>query len=229
MLQPNGRVIMVSGASRGIGRAVVERLAASGFKVSAGARDVNSLPESENVSVHQYEADKVGSAEAWVEATVKRWGTVDGLVNAAGIHHVVKVFEEGEEDLDQMWEVNVKGPLRVIRAAEPYLKKCGVGRVVNIASKAGKLVPANVGYSMTKFAVVALNHGVRREGWEHGIRSTAICPGLTNTDMATVFSFPPEQMSQPADIAAIVETTLCVPNNAAVAEIVVHCQFEPMI
>lgn len=229
MLKPDGRVVMVSGASRGIGRAVVEKLATSGFKVSAGVRKIGSLPESENVSVHYYDADEVGTAEAWVAATIERWGRLDGVVNAAGIHHVVKVFEDGEDELDEMWRVNVKGPLRVIRAAAPHLEQSGVGRVINIASNAGKRVPANVGYSMTKFAAVALNHGVRREGWDKGIRSTAICPGLVNTDMASVFSFPPAEMSQPEDIAALVETTLCVPNNAAVSELVVHCQFEPML
>ncbi|MCB1972172.1 MAG: SDR family NAD(P)-dependent oxidoreductase [Geminicoccaceae bacterium] len=229
MLEPNGRVVMVSGASRGIGRAVALKLASSGFKVSAGVRDPKSLEEGENLSVHFYDADKIGAAEAWVDATIQRWGGVDGVVNAAGIHHLVKVFEDGEEELDEMWRVNVMGPLRVIRAAVPHLEKSGIGRVVNIASNAGKRVPNNVGYSMTKFAVVALNHGVRREGWERGIRSTAICPGLVNTDMAKVFSLPPEEMSQPEDIAALVETALCVPNNAAVSELVVHCQFEPML
>jgi NAD(P)-dependent dehydrogenase (short-subunit alcohol dehydrogenase family) len=229
MLKPEGRVIMVSGASRGIGRATVELLSTSGFTVSADLRNPTSVPEGAGLSVHGYEAEEAGSAEAWVAATVSRWGRIDGLVNVAGIHKVVHVFDGDEDDLDEMWRVNVKGPLRLIRAAVPYLSATGHGRVVNVASNAGKRVPANVGYAMSKFAVVALTHGVRREGWEAGIRATAICPGLVATDMASVFPLPPEQMSQPQDIAALIETMLCVPNNAAVSELVVHCQFEPML
>jgi NAD(P)-dependent dehydrogenase (short-subunit alcohol dehydrogenase family) len=229
MLKPDGRVVMVSGASRGIGRAIVERLVTSGFTISAGLRDPHALPSDERLSVHRYEAEEPGSAEAWVEGTAARWGRIDGLVNAAGIHKVVRVFDGSEDELDEMWRVNVKGPWRLTRAAAPNLAASGHGRVVNLASSAGKRVPANVGYAMSKFAVVALTHGIRREGWESGIRATAICPGLVATDMASVFSLPPEEMSQPADIAALVETMLCVPNNAAVSELVVHCQFEPML
>jgi NAD(P)-dependent dehydrogenase (short-subunit alcohol dehydrogenase family) len=207
----------------------VERLVEAGFNVSAGVRTASGLADGERLSVHRYHAEETGSAEDWINATARRWGQIDGIVNAAGIHKVVKVFEDDESDLDEMWRVNVKGPLRVIRAAVPYLKASGHGRVINLASSAGKRVPANVGYAMSKFAVVALTHGVRREGWDFGIRATAICPGLVATDMASVFPLPPEEMSQPQDIAVLVESMLCVPNNAAVSELVVHCQFEPML
>lgn len=229
MLKPDGRVIMVSGASRGIGRATVGRLSKAGFAVSAGLRNPAGLSEGPCLSAHAYEAEEAGAAEAWVAATVARWGRIDGLVNVAGIHKIVHAFDGNEDDLNEMWRVNVIGPLRLIRAAVPHLSATGHGRVVNVASNAGKRVPANVGYAMTKFAAVALTHGVRREGWDLGIRATAICPGLVATDMASVFPLPPEQMSQPQDIAALIETMLCVPNNAAVSELVVHCQFEPML
>lgn len=232
MLKPDGRVVMVSGASRGIGREIVKRLLAGGFTVSAGARTVAAVAQAEPLSVHRYEATEVGSAERWVEETVARWGRLDGIVNAAGINPRMTVIGEevGEDALDEMWLVNVKGPLRVIRAAVPHLAVSGKGRIINIGSLAGKRTAGNVGYAMTKHALTALSHGIRREARDMGIRTTVICPGLVSTEMGLKNPvIPVEDMSPPEDIAALVETVLNLPNNAAVSELLVHSQFEPML
>ena len=80
---------------------------------------------------------------------------------------------------------------------------------------------------MSKFATMALSHAVRHGGWEHGIRSTAICPGYVATDMtADVTALPAEKMIQPGAIAALVATVLSLPNSASVAEIPVNCRLE---
>jgi NADP-dependent 3-hydroxy acid dehydrogenase YdfG len=230
MLEVANRIIMVSGASRGIGRAVVDRLLASGFRVSAGLRDPSRLRESERLMTHRYDAEDPKSPLSWVNATVARWGGVDAVVNAAGINPKVRVSDEGESELDDMWRVNVKGPLRLVRATLPHLTVCGHGRVINLGSLAGKRVGSNVGYAMTKFAVVALTHGIRREGRAAGIRATVICPGYVATDMTlNDDEIPRHEMSQPGDIARLVETALMLPNNASVSEMLVHCQFEPML
>jgi NAD(P)-dependent dehydrogenase (short-subunit alcohol dehydrogenase family) len=86
MMKPEGRVIMVSGAARGIGRAVVERLLSSGFIVSGGVRDPSRLQPTERISVHRYHAEEIGAAERWAEETAGRWGKIDGVVNVAGIN-----------------------------------------------------------------------------------------------------------------------------------------------
>jgi NAD(P)-dependent dehydrogenase (short-subunit alcohol dehydrogenase family) len=127
-----------------------------------------------------------------------------------------------------MWTVNAKGPMRVIRAAWPHLVAAGEGRVVNVSSLSGKRVRnENLGYAMSKFAVMALTQEVRRQGWEHGIRATAVCPGFVDTDMtAHVTKVPRESMSRPEDIAALVEAVLRLPNNATVAELLVNCRHE---
>lgn len=230
MLDVDNRVVMVSGASRGIGRAVVERLLASGFRISAGLRRPDQLAGSERLLTHRYDAETAGSAESWVEATIARFGRVDAVVNAAGINPKVRVSDGDEELLDQMWRVNVKGPLRVIRAALPHLAACGHGRVVNLGSLSGKRVASNVGYAMSKFAVVALTHGVRREGRDAGIRATVICPGYVATDMTiNDTEIARHEMTQPGDLADLVETVLRLPNNASVSEMLVHCQYEPML
>jgi NAD(P)-dependent dehydrogenase (short-subunit alcohol dehydrogenase family) len=230
MLSVNNRVVMVSGASRGIGRAVVDRLLRAGFRVSAGMRDPSRVEESESLMTFRYNAEDPQSPVSWVAATVERWGGVDAVVNAAGINPKVRISDEGESALDEMWEVNVKGPLRVVRATLPYLSACGHGRVVNLGSLSGKRVGSNVGYAMTKFAVVAMTHGIRREGRAAGIRATVVCPGYVATDMTLQDDeIPRHEMSQPEDIAQLVETALCLPNNASVSELLIHCQFEPML
>ena len=230
MLSVDQRVVMVSGASRGIGRAVVERLLASGFRVSAGMRDPGKLADGENLMTARYDAEDAEAPARWVEATRARFGAVDALVTAAGINPRVRVQDEGEEALDEMWRVNVKGPLRLVRAALPHLAVCGHGRVVNLGSLAGKRVGSNVGYAMSKFAVVALTHGIRREGRAAGIRATVVCPGYVATDMTLADDeIPRHEMTQPDDIARLVETALMLPNNASVSELLVHCQFEPTL
>ena len=230
MLEAADRVVMVSGAARGIGRATVERLLAAGFRVSAGVREARGLVPSDRLMVQRYEAESVDSASAWVEATTARFGALHGLVNAAGINPRFAVTDADESALDQLWAINVKGPLRLSRLALPHLKACGAGRIVNVASLSGKRVAnPNAGYAISKFAVVALTHALRREGWEHGVRATALCPGFVETDMTMAAQFPRAEMSKPGDLAAMVEMLMRLPNTAVVAELLVNCRLENVI
>jgi NAD(P)-dependent dehydrogenase (short-subunit alcohol dehydrogenase family) len=224
---------MISGANRGIGAAVVRRLAASGFRLSLGVRNdkTRTLDDGARCLVARYDARERESAKAWVDATLERFGRIDALVNNAGIARLSTVEDESEDTLDEMWLVNVKGPLRLIRAALPYLKKSGVGRIVNLASLSGKRVKnENNGYAMTKFALVALTHSVRRLGWQHGIRATAICPSFVATDMTLdAEGVDRAEMIPPEDIAEVVACVLSLPNNAAVAELLVNMRHEDMV
>jgi NAD(P)-dependent dehydrogenase (short-subunit alcohol dehydrogenase family) len=232
MLEPKDRVVMISGASRGIGRAVLERLLGSGFRVSAGVRNARSLEPGERLMVHPYDAESLESAKAWVEATVARFGVLHGLVNSAGINTRFTLADGDETALDSLWAVNVKGPLRLIRLALPHLKACGEGRVMNLASLSGKRVAnANVGYAMSKFAVLALTHAVRQDAWEAGVRATAICPGFVATDMTAQYAplFPVQNMTDPKDLAVLIETAMLLPNTATIAELLVNCRLESTV
>ncbi len=230
MLDPVGRVVMVSGATRGIGRAVLRHLRGQGYAVSAGVRDPSRMPGASDLLVHRYDAEEEGAAEAWVAATFARFRRIDVLVNAAGVNPMARLLDEDEAALDQMWRVNAKGPLRVIRAAWPHLIESGEGRVVNLASLSGKRVAnENIGYAMSKFALVALTQEVRRLGWEHGIRATALCPGFVDTDMTASARFPRAAMTRPDDIAALVAMLIRLPNTAAIGELRVNCRFEAML
>ncbi len=229
MLEAAGRVVMVSGAARGIGRAVVERLLADGYAVSAGVRDRHDLPASDRLLTHRYDAEAPRSADAWVEATARQFGRIDGVVAAAGINPMARLLDEDDVELDRMWAVNVKGPKHLVRAAWPHLASSGAGRVVIVSSLSGKRVAnENIGYAASKFAVVALAHAIRREGWAQGIRATAFCPGYVATDMtAGVNTYPREEMTRPEDAAVLIETVLRLPAHATVAELLVNCRLEP--
>ncbi|WP_431284872.1 SDR family NAD(P)-dependent oxidoreductase [Humitalea sp. 24SJ18S-53] len=228
MLDPKGRVVMVSGGTRGIGRAVVERLLAAGCIVSAGVRDAQRLPAHPSLFPVAYDAALPGAGKAWVAATVAAHGRIDALVNGAGINPRGTLLGEDESAFDAMWAVNSKAPMRVIRAAWPHLVASGQGRVVNIASLSGKRVRnENLAYAMSKFAVMALTQEVRRLGWDHGIRATTVCPGFVDTDMtAHVQHVPREKMSRPEDLAALIEVVLHLPNTASVAELLVNWRHE---
>jgi NADP-dependent 3-hydroxy acid dehydrogenase YdfG len=236
MLSPEGRVVMVSGANRGIGLAVARCLYDKGYRLSLGGRNAGKLAaahgdfDKARAITVAFDARDRARCEAWVARTVSQFGRIDGLVNNAGISLKVGIEDDDEAAYDAMWEVNVKGPLRLIRFALPYLKKSGSGRVVNVSSLSGKRVKnANAGYAMSKFAVIALTHAVRRLGWEDGVRATAICPSFVATDMtAHVTAVPRGEMIQPADLAELVATALALPNNAVVAELLVNCRLEDM-
>ena len=139
------------------------------------------------------------------------------------------MIEADDEDLDALLEVNVKSPLRLIRAAWPQLVACGRGRVVTIVSLSGLRVktPRSGLYSVSKFAALALTHAVRQSGWDEGVRAVAVCPGFVVSDMsAAVTDRAPETMTQPDDLARIVAFVLDLPNTASIAELPINSTLE---
>ena len=234
MIPSDGRVIMITGANRGIGAAVARCLHDKGYLLSLGARDPQSLADvigdadPARVLPHAYDATDEATAEAWSAATVERFGRIDGLVNNAGIFCDVTIESGDLDTMDEAWGVNVKGPLILLRHTLQHIRKSGSGRVINVASASGKRVAgSNVGYTMTKFAVVALTHQVRHDAWDDGVRAMALCPGFVATDMATdITDRDVTTMTQPEDLAELVATTIALPNTASVAEITVQSIYE---
>ncbi len=236
MLSPEGRVVMVAGATGGIGGAITRRLHEKGYSLSMGDRDKGKLDaaaadyDENRVMTHIYEATDAANNADWVGATVERFGRIDGLVNAAGMGGMVNLEDDDDDVFDAMLAVNAKGPMRMIRLTLPHLRASGSGRVINVSSLSGKrVVNDGTGYAMSKFALMAVSHAARRAGWKDGVRVTALCPGWVNTDLAArAEGISREDMIQPDDLAELVAMVIALPNTAAIAEVLVNCTLGDM-
>ena len=222
------RVALISGANRGIGAAIARRLAAAGWRLALGVRQTAAVASTEACTVHRYDALDREAGARWVAEAIAAHGRIDALINNAGIAPHVGLEDGDAALLDDLFDINAKAPFRVVQAALPYLKASGRGRVINLASLSGKRVLGlNAGYQMSKHAVVALTHAVRRVGWPHGIRATALCPGFVDTDMiAGKHQVPEDELIQPEDLARMVELLLDLPNSASIAELLVNGRYE---
>lgn len=227
------RVAMISGASRGVGAAIAQRLLDDGWCVSLGLRDMSAATQfapQDRVFAAHFDATDVSTAAAWVEATVAHFGHIDALINNAAILRMLTLEEGDESELDELWAVNVKAPLRLIRAALPHLRKTGHGRVINMASTDAKRVRpgAPLGYVMTKHALHAMTQAVRLEAHADGVRATAICPGAIDTEMIANLpgATPKADRLQPETIASMVAFILTLPNQANVAEFIANTRLE---
>ena len=233
-LSPEGRVVMISGASRGIGLAIAKRLHEDGYVLSLGVRRPGAGTfadfDPSRTLVHRFEAEDAITASAWVEATAARFGRIDGLVNNAGILRPLDLRSGDESVLDEMWAVNVKAPFRLIRLALPHLEKGGRGRIVNVASTDGKRYrdTVSVGYAMTKHAVLALSHAAKFASWEKGVRVTALCPGAVDTELVASIPgvTPAANRLAPETVANSVAFLLGLPNNASISELVINTRLE---
>ena len=243
MLAPDGRVVMISGANRGIGLATANLLAQRGYLLSLGGRSLavahlqrlTSALEAATAhlpaaNVHRciWDAKDRALSPAWVDSTGARFGRIDAVLANAGVSLKARLEDDDEAAFDEMWEVNFKGPLRLIRAALPQLRAAGSGRVINVASLAGKrVISDSLGYSASKFAAIALTHAVRRAGWDDGVRATALCPGMVDTEMVAAMAVPVGAFKiEPAAIAESVAYLLSLPNNASVAELLINSRLE---
>jgi NAD(P)-dependent dehydrogenase (short-subunit alcohol dehydrogenase family) len=230
LLDPTkGRVVMISGASRGIGLALAETLHAKGHMVSAGACDVTALTAAlssragRRLLCARYDAGDLESHAIWLEATLEKFGRLDALVNNAGPDAFSSAG--GEEDHDALWTVNLKGPLFLTRICLPHLKACGAGRIINVAPlSCTRVSKESVAYNVTKYALMALTHGTRRLGWEDGVRATALCPGFLPTDLTT--SVARDETVDPYDLAELAARVIALPNTTAMAEMLVKRQLE---
>ena len=243
------RTLLISGASRGIGRAVAERALADGHRLSLGLRALEMLKQtpldpvlagSDKVMLHPYSAEDPEAARAWVEATINHFGGFDSVIHSAGIFsRVPLLFEPGEDqEIAHTINVNLMGPWWLTRAAWPQLASHGEGRIQVLVSMSGKRSKGRLAaYSASKFALLGLCQTMRNEGWAAGIRVTAICPGWVNTDMAAAVRsgasdrwptqpMDAEAMTQPEDIASMSAELLRLPNRAVPFELAVSSSLE---
>lgn len=188
-----GKTALVTGASRGIGRAIALKLAAEGANVAAvymgsaeKAAEVKQEMLALGVKAEVYKCDVSDFAAVGnlVETVIGEFGGVDILVNNAGIARDKLVLALKEEDFDQVIAVNLKGPFNFIKALYPHFMKKRYGRIVNIASVIALLGNAGqANYAAAKAGVIGMTKSVAKELASRGVTCNAIAPGYITTDM----------------------------------------------
>jgi meso-butanediol dehydrogenase/(S,S)-butanediol dehydrogenase/diacetyl reductase len=194
------KIAIVTGGSRGIGRAIVDRFLAEGAQVMATARAAPDAPFREHASLAFAVADasSAAAAAAVVEQTVDRFGGLDVLVNNAAIQIEKTIEQTSEEEWDRILDVNLKGVFLHARAALAPMRRRGGGSIVNIGSYDGFVADPNLAaYCASKGGVHALTRAIAVDHGGDGIRCNAICPGWIATEMAEAY-----MESQPDPAAA---------------------------
>ena len=198
-----GKIVVVTGASSGLGEATARHLAALGAKLVLGARRRDRLETLARelglpaAAAVETDVTDVGQVRRLVDGAVAAHGRIDVIVNNAGLMPHSPLARGKVEDWDRMIDVNLKGVLYGVAAALPHMIRQKAGHIINVSSVAGhKVRPGSAVYAATKAAVLMLSEGLRQEVKPHGIRTTVISPGAVATEL-------PSSVTE-ADVAASV-------------------------
>ena len=238
------KVVVIMGASSGIGAATAKLLASKGAKVTIAARRMNRLEEIKQANpdsdILAVEADvtKAEEVQNVVDQTVAKFGRIDALYNNAGIMPVNNLDQIAQDEWQNMLDINVKGVLNGIAAALPVMKKQKGGHIITTSSVLGyEVLPGYAAYSGTKYAVRAIMEGLRQEEHQNNIKTTIIAPGSVKTELyksvnndaahdglEKVMQAAGTQMTSldPEEIAQAVAFVIDTPKNMAVNEMVIR-------
>lgn len=198
----DGKVVVITGASSGLGQAAARHLSAQGAILVMGARRLDRITALANEFTDawckalavQTDVTDAAQVRALVDAAVSTYGRIDVMINNAGLMPNSPLERLRIDDWDRMIDVNIKGVLYGIAAALPYMKEQKAGHIINVSSVAGhKVSPGNAVYAATKHAVRVISEGLRQEVKPYNIRTTVISPGAVATEL-------PDSITEP-DIA----------------------------
>ncbi|WP_437204593.1 SDR family oxidoreductase [Planctomicrobium sp. SH664] len=191
------KVVLITGASSGIGEATARLLAERGARVVLGARRKDRLAaitkelceQGHTAAAQKLDVTDLASVRSFVEFAATKFGKVDVLVNNAGLMPLSRLDSLKVDEWNRMIDVNIRGVLNGIAAALPLLQQQGHGHVINVSSVAGhRVFPTSSVYSATKFAVLAISEGLRQE--VNNLRVTVISPGATDSELANTITEP---------------------------------------
>lgn len=182
MADLNGKVVLITAAAQGIGRASVAAFVAAGAHVIATDVNAGKLAELEGMTNVTTRVLDVLSAEA-VQQAVAEIGQIDVLFNCAGVVHSGTVLEMSDADLDFAFDLNIKAQIRTIQAVLPQMLARRDGAIINMATVASSVkgVPNRAAYTISKAAVVGLTKSIAADFTTQGIRVNAICPGTVDS------------------------------------------------
>ena len=184
-----GKVCVVTGASRGIGLATGRRLCAEGAKVLFVARSADAVERAASTCGGEWIAVDVtapDAADRVVATCAEQMGGIDVLVNNAGTSFAKPLDELGDEDWQGQWNLHVMAPMRLMRCAAPRMAKAGGGRIVNVTSSSGKRPSlTNAAYSVTKAAQLSLSRVFADSYAADGVLVNAVAPGPVSTELWT--------------------------------------------
>ncbi|KYG26116.1 SDR family oxidoreductase [Priestia endophytica] len=233
------KIVVIMGASSGIGEATTKRLAEEGAKLVIAARRedrlkalVESLPNAD-ISYAVVDVTNKDDVQAVIDLAVEKYGRVDVLFNNAEVMPHSPLSETRFDEWRQMLDVNIMGVLNGIAAVLPIMKKQQSGQIVTTDSVAGHVVfQQGAVYCGTKFAVRAIMEGLRQEERENNIRSTLISPGTVDTELHTTINNPKRREwvedlqrtigLQSSDIADAIAYAISTPETVAVSEIIIR-------
>jgi 3-oxoacyl-[acyl-carrier protein] reductase len=220
-----GKVAIVTGAGRGIGRAIAQKLAEAKARIVVSDIDSKNAQKSAEALDKEFgpsiacrvDVSDKRSVESLIERTVKTFGRVDILVNNAGIMSPTRILDISAEEWEEVIKVNLTGPFLCTKAVLPEMKKRRFGRIVNISSSAGRSVSTLGGahYTASKAGLLGLTRAVAKEVAPFGITVNAVCPGLIDTEMVRkttsqkelegfLASFPIERIGTPEEVGDLV-------------------------
>jgi len=227
MMRLEGKVAIVSGGSRGIGRAIVRMLAAEGAAVTLVARNQDAVARAvdelrkERLDVEGLAVDVGVEAQVThlVQHVIHRHGHVDILVNNAGVGVFKPVTELSVAEFDTMWGTNMRGAFLLTKAVLPHMIRVKSGEIVNIASLAGKnSIKGGAGYCATKWALRGFASSLMLEVREHNIRVSTVFPGSVETAFSTTGK-KGSNITQPEDVADAVLFAITAPARSMFSEI----------
>ncbi|MCB1219256.1 MAG: SDR family oxidoreductase [Planctomycetales bacterium] len=241
LIDLSGQVAIVTGASRGVGRATAIRLSQLGASVALLGRNQAALERTAELCREHAEIAGCWSPElsdteelaAAVHDISESCGRIDILVNNAGVFYPARLDSADPFDIDRMLDVNLKGLLHATRICLPYLKESCMARgravVVNISSNAGRFgIPGEAAYCASKHGVMGFSEGLFQEERELGLKVCTICPGWIATEMVEESGIDMDRAIKPSEVAEMVATVVRWPDNSCPTEIRLYPQRSPV-